>query len=59
MKKERNLETPLPPIEPLILNAHWTGDVLKLLMHIIRKQNEMDKKINEIIKKLNKILETK
>ena len=59
MKNDRVREPPLPPIEPFIYDAHWTGDILKLLMHIVKKQNEIDKKLDEIIKKLDKILESK
>lgn len=55
MKNDRIREPPLPSIEPLIYDTHLVSDVLKLLMHIIKKQNEIDKKLNEIIKKLDKI----
>lgn len=59
MKRKTDAKPPLPPMEPLILDVHWTSDIIKLLLHIAKKQNEIDKKIDEIIEKLNRILESK
>ncbi len=53
--KRRAPEPPLTPVEPLLYEPHWTGDVLKLLMHITRKINEQDKKLNELIKKVDEL----
>ncbi len=52
---KRISEPPLTPVEPLLYEPHWTGDMLKLLMHITRKLSEQEKKINELIKKVNEI----
>jgi len=48
-------EPPLTPVEPLLYEPHWTGDVLKLLMHAIRRLNELNKKINEISNKIDNL----
>jgi len=56
-KKDRNdiPEPPLTPVEPLLYEPHWTGDVLKLLMHITRKLNEIIKKIDELDRKIAEV----